>query len=85
MARRESKRDRMRAKVTELVLSIQGDNFTPDYEQYAPESEIEGIWMKDLTKCVPVFLGDPRGAVLKIRVPDGHTTDMGREGICVPS
>ena len=32
-----------------------------------------------------VFSGDPRGAVLKIRVPDGYANDMGREGICVPS
>lgn len=35
--------------------------------------------------CHPVFSNDPRGAVLKIRVPDGHTTDWGREGIVVPS
>lgn len=27
----------------------------------------------------------PTSAVLKIRVPDGFTNDMGREGICVPS
>lgn len=33
----------------------------------------------------PYFQNDPRGAVLKIRVPDGYTNDMGREGICVPS
>lgn len=35
--------------------------------------------------CQPVFFNDPRGAVLKIRVPSGYTNDMGREGICVPS
>lgn len=34
---------------------------------------------------VPVFSGDPRGCVLKIRVPDGFSDDMGGEGICVPS
>ena len=33
---------------------------------------------------VPVFSGDPRGAVLKLKVPSGRTNDMGREGICVP-
>jgi hypothetical protein len=32
-----------------------------------------------------VFSGDPRGAVLKIRVPSGVTNDLGQEGICVPS
>lgn len=34
---------------------------------------------------LPVFSDDPRGAVLKIRVPDGYTNDLGGEGICVPS
>lgn len=32
----------------------------------------------------PVFNGDPRGAVLKIKVPSGRTNDWGQEGICVP-
>jgi len=31
-----------------------------------------------------IFQGDPRGCVLKITVPSGHTNDFGREGICVP-
>lgn len=35
--------------------------------------------------CAAVFQGDPRGNVLKIRVPDGYTNDWGREGICVPT
>lgn len=84
-AKWEAKRGRIQQRVTELVLSIQGDNHTPEYEQYAPESLIEGIWMKDMTKCAPVFFGDPRGAVLKIRVPDGFSDSFGGEGICVPS
>lgn len=33
---------------------------------------------------VPVFNGDPRGAVLKVKVPSGVTNDWGREGVCVP-
>jgi hypothetical protein len=32
----------------------------------------------------PIFNGDPRGAVLKVKVPSGRTNDGGREGICVP-
>lgn len=32
-----------------------------------------------------VFQRDPRGCTLKIAVPDGYYTDMGREGICVPT
>jgi hypothetical protein len=29
--------------------------------------------------------GDPRGATVKIIVPDGYTNDWGKEGICVPT
>lgn len=32
----------------------------------------------------PIFSGDPRGAVLKLKVPSGRTNDGGREGVCVP-
>ncbi len=35
--------------------------------------------------CKPLFQSDPRGATLKIVVPDGYTNDWGREGICVPT
>ena len=31
-----------------------------------------------------VIGGDPRGCVLKIKVPSGRTNDWSREGICVP-
>lgn len=34
---------------------------------------------------MPRFSNDPRGAVVKIAVPDGYTNDWGREGICVPT
>ena len=33
---------------------------------------------------VPIFHGDPRGAVLKLRVQSGRTNDWGQEGVCVP-
>lgn len=32
----------------------------------------------------PVFQGDSRGAVLKLKVPSGKTDDWGQVGICVP-
>lgn len=32
----------------------------------------------------PIFSGDPRGVVLKLKVPSGKTDDWGREGLCVP-
>ncbi len=35
--------------------------------------------------CEAVFGGDPRGATIKVKVPDGYTDDWGREGICVPT
>lgn len=35
--------------------------------------------------CVPVFSGDPRGCVLKIRVPDGFSDTGDGEGIGVPA
>lgn len=35
--------------------------------------------------CKAIFSGDPRGATLKVAVPDGYTDDWGREGICVPT
>lgn len=35
--------------------------------------------------CAAVFSGDPRGACVKIQVPDDYTNDWGNEGICVPA
>lgn len=40
-------------------------------------------------RSLPVDFGavhnrDPRGAVLKLKVPSGRTNDWGQEGICVP-
>ena len=31
------------------------------------------------------FLGDPRGAVVKLGVPSQRTNDWGQVGICVPT
>jgi hypothetical protein len=36
-------------------------------------------------KCHAVFSNDPRGATIKVAVPDGFYTDWGKEGICVPT
>ena len=32
----------------------------------------------------PVHSGDPRGCVLKLKVPSGKVDDWGHEGLCVP-
>lgn len=39
---------------------------------------------EELPAFAPVFNGDPRGAVLKIRVPSGYSDSWGGEGVCVP-
>ena len=39
----------------------------------------------DAFGCKPVFQGDPRGATVRIVVPDGYTNDWGRTGVCVPT
>jgi len=31
----------------------------------------------------PIFSGDPRGAVIKLKMPDGRYDDWGHEGICI--
>lgn len=36
------------------------------------------------TGITPIFGGDPRGCVLKLKMPSGYTNDWGREGVCVP-
>jgi len=33
----------------------------------------------------PIFSGDPRGATVKLVLPDGRTDDWGQTGICVPT
>lgn len=32
----------------------------------------------------PDFSGDPRGAVVKLKLPSGRTDDWGQTGLCVP-
>lgn len=34
--------------------------------------------------CGVIFSGDPRGCTAKLVMPDGHTNDFGREGLCIP-
>ena len=50
--------------------------------EYAPDVDCKIIVVN---ACLPIFSGDPRGAVLKVRVPDGFSDDLAGEGICVPS
>ena len=65
---------------------------------YAPEAMRRGVCPECRTQTrIKAFVtglgagfeaivnGDPRGAVLKIKVPSGNTDDWGKEGICVPT
>jgi len=50
------------------------------------EARLQHRLVKELEPygITPVFQGDPRGAVVKLKVPSGKTNDWGREGVCVP-
>ena len=50
----------------------------------SPRDEYFSTYRPSKRGIVPVFQGDPRGAVLKLQVPSGKTNDWGRTGICVP-
>ncbi len=54
-------------------------------EQQQVES-IQARMLKLLGKygVEPIFGGDPRGCVFKLKLPSGETNDFGREGWCVP-
>lgn len=65
---------------------------TDDRKQFSIEEKVKKLCAETIRGYgeneiapVPVFSGDSRGCVLKIRVPDGFTDDGGGEGICVPS
>jgi len=50
----------------------------------------EAMMARIIEICAPKdieakFGGDPRGCVVKLKVPDGYTNDWGQEGICVPA
>ena len=70
--RDESQRRRIQASTVKVCSEILGDIS-------------KGQVIANGYYCAPIFSGDPRGAVLKIRVPSGYSNSMGGEGICVPS
>lgn len=55
----------------------------PEQEQV---DSIQARMAKLLSKygVEPIFGGDPRGCVFKLKLPSGQTNDFGREGWCVP-
>jgi hypothetical protein len=90
--RDQAKRDRMKAKVTELCTAITG--FTgkdSDTCSCGVLIKVHRSWrhppqpIAQTSTCAPVLFCDPRGCVLKIRVPDGFVNDAANEGIVVPS
>ena len=76
------------------LQEIQCNGMTEQQEQWASkrEGQIEAR-IRDLCLnlptvegqgIVPVFQGDPRGATVKLRMPDGRYDDWGQVGLCVP-
>lgn len=52
--------------------------------EHAAEAMIEKICKP--YSVTPVFSGDPRGAVVKLKVPSGYNNSFGGEGVvCVPT
>jgi len=78
LAARESKRRQMRGRIRAVCDDIGKQHTDLCYRRNECACPAEHV-------PIPVFSGDPRGAVLKIRVPSGYTNDWGKEGICVPS
>lgn len=60
---------------------IEAESLRDSHLEHTPDVECKVVCMG----VRPVFSGDPRGAVLKIRVPSGWSDDFGGEGIIVPS
>lgn len=83
-------RDRIACPGVKLEARCLCDKFNGEHEsipRYALwEFRAEGRIIAACKKAnvTPIFNGDPRGAVVKLRVPSGKTDDWGREGICVP-
>ncbi len=45
---------------------------------------VEQLPFIDGASIEPIFDGDPRGATIKLVMPDNRTDDWGQTGICVP-
>lgn len=72
----QKRRDAKKLRIANKVLTLCGEIVTTIANT---EHGIEG------GQVLPIFSNDPRGAVLKIRVPSGWSNDFGGEGIVVPS
>mgnify|MGYP001568317369 CR=1 FL=1 len=51
----------------------------------APRDALFSTYRLATQGVIPIFQGDPRGAVLKLQAPSGKTNDWGKVGICVPA
>lgn len=77
--RRSEKRRRIQRKVTGVCKGASSYHLDTCY------GGLDCACPINATDLQPIFSSYPRGAVLKIRVPDGYTNDWGKEGIVVPS
>jgi hypothetical protein len=74
----------------ERIQTLRCNESMSDRRNAALDKQEAAIEARVTKRCAilgatPVFGGDPRGATIKIAVPDGHADDWGREGICVPT
>lgn len=72
-ARDEAKRDRIEKRICDIC------DLDPKWE--GSDVPLSKRVRQDRPR--PIFQYDPRGATVKLAVPDGFTDDWGREGICL--
>ena len=55
------------------------------YEKREAQLEARITVLAQSIGCRVIFSGDPRGATVKLAMPDGYTDDWGHQGVCVPT
>lgn len=75
---------RMAATVQRLAETACNRELTEREIRKDEKLQMDILALLAVEDCNAKFSGDPRGAVVKIQVPDGYTNDWGGEGICVP-
>ena len=74
------------ARIQEIWCNVElSDAHTALYEAKEARLEQRITARAQSIGCAVIFSGDPRGATVKLVMPDGYTDDWGREGVCVPT
>lgn len=72
-------------KYDKLQVLACNRGLTPAQEKREAALEAEIRELCQGFAIIPCFDGDPRGSVVKLKVPSGRTNDQSGEGICVPT